>query len=259
MVLDLNDCFREFMNYRIITIEDDLILAQDLHNKLKLLGYLMLGNATNTTEAIAMVTKESPDVIIADIQIEGSKDGVDTIYDIYKNYICPVIYLTANTDAVTVKRALATGPAAFLLKPYKISEFAINIDLAIANFREQMSFEKANSRITDSIFIPQQFLYHRLWKKDIKFIEADGAYVKVHTKDKKYQITVNLKGFERQLNDSTFFRVSRKHLINTQYITRINGNSLFLQMPGQKEELITIGKEQRQEILSRFTILKTRD
>lgn len=246
------------MNYKILTIEDDLLVALDLQSKLTALGHEVIGNATSCQEVLSLIAKELPDIIIADIKIEGEEDGIDTVREVYKVLKCPVIYLTANSDAVTVKRALATGPAAFLLKPYKVSEFAINIDLAIQNFRQRTSFAGFNQRVVDSIFIPQQFLYYRVWKKDIKYIEADGAYVKVHTKDKKYQVTVNLKAFERQLNDSSFFRVSRKHLINTIYIVRINGNSLYLQMPGNKEELIVISKDMRAEILSRLLILKTK-
>lgn len=246
------------MNQKILTIEDDLLVALDLQSKLTTLGHVVIGNATTRQEALELISKELPDIIIADIKIDGDKDGIDTVREIYNVLKCPVIYLTANSDTVTVKRALATGPAAFLLKPYKVSEFAINIDLAIQNFQQRMSFEGINQKITDSIFIPQQFLYYRIWKRDIKYIEADGAYVKVHTKDKKYQVTVNLKAFERQLNDNSFFRVSRKHLINTIYIVRINGNSLYVQVPGNKEELIAVSKDQRPEILSRLLILKTK-
>ena len=247
------------MNYRILTIEDDLLIAEDLKNKLSVLGYDVVGNATSYREGIDLGLTHLPDIIIADIRLEGDKDGIDTVHEIYKSYKCPVIYLTANSESEVVKKALTTSPAAFLLKPFKISEFAINIDLAVKNFREKVTFENANKNLVDSIFIPQQFLYYRVWKKDIKYVEADGAYVKIFTKDKWYQITVNLKAFERQLKDKSFFRVSRKHLINTQYITRINGNSLFIQVPGMKEDMIAISKDQRQEILGRFTILKTKD
>lgn len=246
------------MNYRIITIEDDLLLAEDLKQKLTSLGYAVLGNATTAEEAMQLVTELCPDILIADIRIAGEKDGIDTVTEIYKSYRCPVIYLTANSESATVKRALATHPAAFLLKPFKISEFVINIDLAVENFRKQITFESVNHRITDSIFLPQDFLYYRVRKKDIYYVEADGAYVKVFTNDKKYHITVNLKSFERQLNDKVFFRVSRKHLINTDYISRINGNALFLNLP-EKEQMVAISKDQRQEILSRFMILRTKE
>jgi DNA-binding LytR/AlgR family response regulator len=247
------------MNYKILTIEDDLLVAEDLKNKLSSLGYSVVGNASSLKEATELVYTHSPDIVIADIQIDGAKDGIDTIHEIYKSYKCPVIYLTANSDATTVKRAMATSPAAFLLKPYKISEFSINIDLAIKNFREKMTFEKVNAKVSDSIFLPQEFLYYRVRKKDIYYVEADGAYVKVICKEKKYQITVNLKSFERQLNDFGFIRVSRKYLVNSEYIGRINGNALYLALPGPKEQMIAISKDLRQDILDRFVILKTKD
>ena len=246
------------MSYRIVTIEDDLLIAQDLGQKLKSLGYEVLGNATNSKEAIDLVNIHRPDILIADILIEGDKDGITTVEEIYKTYRCPVIYLTANSENTMVKKALTTRPSAFLIKPFKISEFAINIDLAIERFREQTTHETANRRVSDSIFLPHDFLYHRIRKKDIFYVEADGAYVKVFTKDRKYQLTVNLKSFERQLNDKSFLRISRKHLINTQCIARINGNVLYLALP-DKEQMLSIGRDQRQEILSRFLILKTKD
>lgn len=245
------------MSIRILTIEDDLIIAEDLRLKLNQLGYQVIGNATNNREAVQLAHL-MPDLIIADIMIGGDKDGIDTVSEIYKRLLCPVIFLTANSESATVKRALATHPAAFLIKPFKLSEFIINIDLAVKNFHERFTFESANHKITDSIFLPQDFLYHRVMKKDIYFVEADGAYVKVYTRDKKYHITVNLKSFERQLRDKVFFRISRKHLINTDYISRINGNALYLNLP-EKEQMVAISKDQRQEILNRFTILKTKD
>lgn len=246
------------MSYRIITIEDDLLIAQDLRQKLLKLGYDVLGNATNSLEAVELANRLHPDILIVDIIIEGAKDGIETVEEIYKTYQCPVIYLTANSESAMVKKALKTRPAAFLIKPFKISEFAINIDLAIERFREHTTFERANHKVSDSIFLPQDFLYYRVRKKDIFYAEADGAYVKVFTKDRKYQLSVNLKSFQRQVNDNGFFRVSRKHLVNTEYISRINGNALYLNVSG-KEHMVTISKDQRQEILNRFSILRTKE
>ena len=150
------------MNYRILTIEDDLLIAEDLKNKLSVLGYDVVGNATSYSEGIDLGLTHLPDIIIADIRLEGDKDGIDTVHEIYKSYKCPVIYLTANSESEVVKKALTTSPAAFLLKPFKISEFAINIDLAVKNFREKVTFENANKNLVDSIFIPQQFLYYNV-------------------------------------------------------------------------------------------------
>jgi DNA-binding LytR/AlgR family response regulator len=239
----------------ILTIEDDLLIAEDLKQKLTQLGYRVLGNATTCQQAIDFVRTQTPDLIIADIMIEGDKDGIETVSEIYKQLLCPVIYLTANSESATVKRALATHPAAFLIKPFKMSEFSINIDLAIRNFK--LRFPQAPPAKSDSIFVPDKYLYHRVYKSDILFVEADGSYIKIVTPEKQYQITTNLKGFEAQFNHPAFYRVSRKHLVNLDRVSRINGNMLYLK-DAKTEHAIAISKFERAEILSRFEIIKTK-
>jgi len=245
------------MSVKIFTIEDDLLIAEDLKFKLTGLGYQVLGNATDYGEAMQFISLQTPDLIIADIMIAGSKDGIDTVSEIYKRLLCPVIYLTANSESATVKRALATHPAAFLIKPFKLSEFAINIDLAIRNFRERFPVAPHNAAVSDSIFVPDRFLYHRIYKADILYVEADGSYVRIITSEKKYQLTTNLKGFEGQFTHPDFYRVSRKHLVNLSKVTRINGNMLYINDQNH-EHAIAISKFERAEILSRFEIIKTK-
>ncbi|MBN8654074.1 MAG: response regulator [Cytophagales bacterium] len=242
---------------RILTIEDDLLIAEDLKQKLTQLGYLVLGNSTSCNEALDFIAQQTPDLIIADVMIDGDKDGIETVSEIYKRLLCPVIFLTANSESATVKRALATHPAAFLIKPFKLSEFAINIDLAIKNFKAKFPEDKVSHLVTDAIFVPDKFLYHKVYKNDILFVEADGSYVRIITSEKKYQITTNLKGFEGQFTHPSFYRVSRKHLVNLNRVTRINGNMLYIK-DHKTEHGIAISKFERAEILSRFEIIKTK-
>jgi DNA-binding LytR/AlgR family response regulator len=241
----------------ILTIEDDLLIAEDLKQKLTQLGYGVLGNVTSCQEALDSIAQQTPDLIIADIMIEGDKDGIETVSEIYKRLLCPVIFLTANSESTTVKRALATHPAAFLIKPFKLSEFAINIDLAIKNFKAKFPQDQVNHLVTDAIFVPDKFLYHKVYKNDILFVEADGSYIKIITPEKKYQITTNLKGFEAQFDHPAFYRVSRKHLVNLNRVARINGNMLYIK-DHKTEHAIAISKAERAEILGKFEIIKTK-
>jgi len=244
------------MSYKILTIEDDLLIAADLAAKLTQLGYQVLGNARDGQSAIEMAVRLSPELIIADIMIEGEIDGIDTINKIYEFLLCPVIYLTANSESSTVKRALATHPAAFLIKPFKISEFVINIDLAVKNFQIKYDNVESLGKVKDSIFVPDKFLYHRIFKDDIYCVEADGAYVKVITTHKIYHLTTNLKTFIAQFEHPDFYRVSRKHLININKVDRINGNMLYLKSDVLTEIAVPISKPQRAEIFSKFEIIK---
>lgn len=245
------------MNYRIATIEDDLLIAADIKNKLENLGHVVVGNARSYDESLVMVEEAKPEIIISDILLEGEKDGIEAIAKIYDFYKCPVIYLTANSETTMVKRAMKTHPAAILIKPFKLSEFAINIDLAVQNFKSQIDFEKANPKITDSIFLPDQNTFVRIFKKDILYIKADGSYVEVITQKKSYHLASNLKNFHRQFEDDQFMRISRSFLVNLNYVCRINGNMIYLQ-EGQHEIPLIFSKDRRQDILDRFQVLKTK-
>ena len=245
------------MNYRIATIEDDLLIAEDIKSKLENLGHLVVGNARNYEESLALIKATKPEIIISDILLEGEKDGIEAISSIYEFHKCPVIYLTANSEATMVKRAMKTHPAAFLIKPFKLSEFSINIDLAIQNFRQAFDFDQANPKITDSIFLPDQNTFVRIFKKEILYIKADGAYVEVITHEKPYHLASNLKNFHRQFDDEKFLRISRSLLINLDYVSRINGNMIYLKQNQQEVPLI-FSKDKRQEILNRFQVLKTK-
>lgn len=245
------------MNYRIATIEDDLLIAEDVKFKLEELGHTVCGNARNYDEAIELVHQNRPEIIIADILLEDEKDGIDAINTIFEFHKCPVIYLTANSESMMVKRAMKTHPAAFLIKPFKLSEFAINIDLAMTNFQRVYSFEKVNDKITDSIFLPDQNTFIRVFKKDILFVKADGSYVEIVTESRKYQMATNLKNFHLQLKGDNFLRVSRSYLINVDYLYRINGNMVYLKF-GDKEIPIILSKNLRQEVLNKFQVLRTK-
>lgn len=246
------------MSYKILTIEDDLLIAADLQSKLTQLGYTVLGNARDGKSAIELAAELHPELIIADVMIEGEMDGIDAVSQIYEFLLCPVIYLTANSESSMVKRALATQPAAFLIKPFKISEFAINIDLAVKNFQSKYAHVGTLGKVKDSIFVPDKFLYHRVYKDDIFCVEADGSYVKVITSKKNYHLTTNLKTFIVQFEHPDFYRVSRKHLINITKVDRINGNMLYLKSDQIKEIGIPISKPQRAEIFSKFEIIRTK-
>ena len=244
------------MAYKILLIEDDPLIAEDLKSKLTSLGYRVVGTGDEKSSIIEMVDKKEPDLIIADIMLEGRDyDGIDLVNEIYEQYKAPVIYLTANSESLTVKRASTSHPAAFLLKPFRLKEIAINIDLAIENFKDELDFEKANQLADDSIFIPLNYAYQRIRKEDIVIIKADGSYtIVVDATGKKYQVSINLKNFARQLNDDGFLRVSRKHLVNSKYIDRIDGNTILLK---EDRYSVMLSKSKRSEILEQFPILKT--
>ena len=115
---------------RILIVEDDRLIAQGLRWRLTALGYTVVGLATSGEEAMAHAAGLRPDVVLMDIGLGGTMDGVETARHMRALAPVPVIYLSASTDARTVARAWQTAPAGYLGKP--VSDQALRTAIARA-------------------------------------------------------------------------------------------------------------------------------
>jgi DNA-binding NarL/FixJ family response regulator len=115
----------------ILIVEDEAIVAADLSAKLQRLGYKVCGIADEGKDAVALASSLRPDLVLMDIRLEGSMDGIEAAEAICRSHDVPVIYLTAHSNAATVDRAKLTGPSGYILKPFEERELATQIELAL--------------------------------------------------------------------------------------------------------------------------------
>jgi len=104
-------------NANILIVEDEVIIAYDLQQKLQMLGYQVTDTCTSGEEAIKSVKKNLPDLILMDIRLHGKMSGIEAAETIQKYHDMPVIYLTAHTDQSTLDKAKHTRPYGYLVKP----------------------------------------------------------------------------------------------------------------------------------------------
>ncbi len=116
---------------RILIVEDETIIAFDLKNKLNKIGYGIVGIATKGVEAIELALQLKPQIILMDIQLQGSMDGIQSSEAIQSHYDVPIVYLTAHSDPATLARAKLSGPLGYILKPYDDRELVTQIELAL--------------------------------------------------------------------------------------------------------------------------------
>lgn len=119
------------MKTKILIVEDEILVALDIESLLNKMNFNVVGIATNYDEAILSVKESTPDIILMDIHLENSKDGIEATRAIQKIQNIPIIYLTAYHDEKTVNRAIETNPVSYLLKPFKIEELKSTIMLAL--------------------------------------------------------------------------------------------------------------------------------
>jgi signal transduction histidine kinase len=115
----------------ILIVEDELIVAMDLRQRLEASGYAVAGVALSSAEALEQARTLQPDLVLMDVQLQGGSDGIEASDRLRHEFDLPVIFLTANTDPATLARAKATAPFHFLQKPVKERELIFCIDTAL--------------------------------------------------------------------------------------------------------------------------------
>lgn len=121
------------MKKRILVVEDDSMSRKLLCHVLKQLDYGVLEPATDYKGAIRTFVKESPDLVILDVQLNGKNQGIEVANYIRNHADTPFIYLTSHADYKTLELAKATMPYAFLVKPFERDDIRITVDLALSN------------------------------------------------------------------------------------------------------------------------------
>lgn len=115
----------------VLIVEDDDIIARVEDWRLKNLGYTVCGRATTGAEAMELVVKHKPDIVLMDINIRGDIDGIETAKMIKKGFNIPVIYVTSHSDGATLERAKETKPDGFIVKPFEDNALRVAIQLAL--------------------------------------------------------------------------------------------------------------------------------
>lgn len=116
---------------RILVVEDEQIVAADLEQTLTDLGYKIVGSAESGEAAIEMAQQLQPDLVLMDIYLKGSINGIAAAEHINRLWHIPVVFLTANSSEEWLARASAAESYGYLLKPYRTPELDATISLAL--------------------------------------------------------------------------------------------------------------------------------
>jgi AmiR/NasT family two-component response regulator len=103
---------------RVVLVEDEVIVAWDIAETVKRLGYKIVGMADTAEQAVRLVEALVPDVILMDIRLNGALDGIEAARLIRERTGRGVIYLTAHADLATMERAATTEPLGYVFKPF---------------------------------------------------------------------------------------------------------------------------------------------
>lgn len=116
---------------RALIVEDEILIAEELKERLCFLGFSIIAAVDTGEEGIAIATRERPDLVLMDIRLKGKKDGVQATEEIHQQVDVPIVYLTAYSDRLTIDRVKHSEYDGFVLKPFRAGELQSTIEAAM--------------------------------------------------------------------------------------------------------------------------------
>jgi DNA-binding LytR/AlgR family response regulator len=207
---------------KIGIVEDEVVIAQNIAAALEHLGYDVIKPAYNYIDAVSMLTKHKPDLVMLDIMLNDDRDGVDLAKRINDEFHIPFIFLTANADQATVARAKETQPASYLIKPFTRNDLYASVE--VANVRHQMNGGSADKQ--NVVFIKDGNVLRKLVVNEVVRIEAERAYLNIFTHSRQMLLRKSIPQILKELNDPRFVQVHRSHVVNIHHIDTFSGESI---------------------------------
>jgi DNA-binding response OmpR family regulator len=107
---------------KILIVEDEVLFAMDLGQRLESRGYVLCETALRGRQAIEIAERERPDLVLMDVNLKGEITGIDVAKEIRLRFAIPVIFMTGYSDEATKKAAMFAQPAGFIDKPLDFEE-----------------------------------------------------------------------------------------------------------------------------------------
>lgn len=242
----------------VLVVEDESIVAKDIQNSLKKLGYSVPSVENSGEDAIDAAGEHRPDLILMDIMLKGEISGIEAAEQIKNRYQIPVIFLTAYADESTLSKAKVTEPYGYIIKPFKEIDLHTSIEMALYKHSKEQEVRKERDLYSsivldksadDCIFVKSNSRLVKVKAKDIFFVEALKDYVIIQTKDAKFTVHSTMKDILTKLSSSEFLRVHRSYIVRVDKIIAIEQNNLVIE---DEKKIIPVGGSYRDELHSRL-------
>ena len=135
------------MTNRIMIVEDERIVALDLRQTLESFGHEVITVVSSGEQAIAQAQALHPDLILMDINLDGTMDGTAAAQAIHDSERIPVVFLTAYAEQEILDRAEASCPYGYLVKPVETRALQAAVRMAVARRHAELEVEKTEERL----------------------------------------------------------------------------------------------------------------
>lgn|GEM_PF-2043759 len=135
---------------RIFIVEDEAMVAMELKDILREMGFDVCGHAAKGEPGVEGVLRASPDLVLLDINLGRGLDGFGVAERLQRETDVPIVFLTAYTDETVTQRAMQTSSYGFLTKPFQRNVLRANIELVLRRRQAELDLQAAHQRLEEA-------------------------------------------------------------------------------------------------------------
>ena len=225
---------------KAIIVDDERLARKELtsllaeHNEIEIIG-----EAANIDEAEEMIRESNPDLVFLDIQMPGGT-GFDLLEKL--DAVPQVIFITAYDEFAL--KAFEVSALDYVLKPVqpeRLAEAIKKLNRVEEDHRETRDTDEQKLGLNDQVFVKDGDKCWFVSLSNIRLFESDGNYIKVYFDGNRPMIHKSLNALDQKLDPRSFFRASRKHIVNLSWVENIepwfNGGLMVRLKGGDKVEV----------------------
>jgi len=244
---------------RILIVEDDINIAENIQEILELLGYVNTDIANSANQCIKIIKKFRPDLVFMDIKLKGDKDGIELGGIVKQMVDAPLVYVTSYSDPTIIERAKRINPAGFIVKPFNTNDIHAIVEIVLYNKRTKPSTESAVAKtptdspflVSDAVFIKADNAFERVPYNDIYYVVANGNMVTIYTKNREYSIRKSMKEIEEILPSVYFLRVQKSFIVHLGQIESFNTKEITL----KSGAIVQVGRQYYNSFLAKLNTI----
>jgi len=241
----------------ILIVEDETIVRKDIKVTLETLGYTVVGETGDAEQAVELAVELRPDLVLMDIMLKGTMNGIEAALMIRARTGLPVIFLTAYADDDTLSRARIAQPYGYILKPFKAVDVHTAIEMAVYKHSQDSDvikerdelYQLATTGNANPLFLKNSGKLIRLRLEEIYYVAALKDYVGIHLKDKRYITHGTLKNIEARLPSTDFVRVHRSFIVRLDKIAAVELPNVILD---NDKGVVPIGESYSSKLVDRL-------
>ncbi len=238
---------------KALIIDDERLARQELKSMLSVYPEInIVGEAANAEQAIECIERLNPDVIFLDIQMPG-KNGFELLEEI--SGVPEVVFVTAFDEYAI--RAFEVNALDYLLKPVQPARLAETVKKILnKDNMDKLEISAPTYLLSDKdqVFVKDGDKCWFVKLSDVRLLESEGNYVRVHFDKNHPLILRSLNSLEARLDERTFFRASRKYIINLKWVEGVenwfSGGLMVTLKDGEKIELSRRQASRLRELMS---------